>query len=155
FVDYAKSAAAFESAVAIDAANDTAMTALARVYRLASRWDDLVSLLERHAAVVQDTRRKVDLLVAQGRVLVDPIGSLDRAGAAFDKALELDHSHAGALEAAAKIRAVRGDAQSAAEALDKLAAQAKTPADKAEAYFKAGKILEDKGDRDGAIDRYK
>ena len=155
FVDHAKAAHAFEQTLAIDAANDTAMTGLARLYRVVARWDDLVALLERHSNVVEDTRRKADLIVARGRVLLDPIGSLERAGAAFEKALDLDPTNASALENAAKIRAQRGDAKSAAEALDALAAQAKTPAEKADAFCKAGRMLEEKGDRDGAIDRYK
>ncbi len=155
FVDHAKAAQAFESAIAIDAANDAALTGVARTYRLSQRWEDLVGVLDKHANVVEHRPRKADLLVSQARLLIDQIGSPDRAAIVLEKALEIDPNHDGALELAARVRATRGDVKAATEALDQLAARAKTPNEKAEAYFRTAKILEEKGDRDGAIERYK
>jgi tetratricopeptide (TPR) repeat protein len=155
FVDHAKATAAFESVIAIDQSNDPALTGLARLYRVTRHWDNLVDLLERHAQIVESSARKADLHAQRGRVLLDPIGSIDRAREAFEKALESDSANSAALEGAAKVRALKGDVKAAAEALDALAAQAKTPQEKAEAFVRAGKILEEKHDLDGAVERYK
>ncbi len=155
FVDHAKATGAFESVLAIDPSNDPALTGLARLYRVTRKFDHLVDLLERHAQIIESSTRKADLHAQRGRVLLDPIGSIDRAGEAFEKALEADGTNSAALEGAAKLRALKGDVKAAAEALDQLAAQAKTPQEKAEAFVRAGKILEEKHDLDGAIERYK
>ena len=50
---------------------------------------------------------------------------------------------------------MRGDVQAATASYDQLAQGAKTAAEKAEIYIRVGRLLEDKGDRDGAIERYK
>ncbi|MBL8681551.1 MAG: protein kinase [Myxococcales bacterium] len=155
FVDHAKATASFESVLAIDQSNDPALTGLARLYRVTRHWEQLVDLLDRHAQIVESSTRKADLHAQRGRVLLDPIGSIDRASEAFEKALEADGTNNAALEGAAKVRALKGDVKAAAQALDMLAAQAKTPQEKAEAFVRAGKILEDKHDLDGAIERYK
>lgn len=155
FVDQPKAIEAFESVLAIDSSNDPALVGLARLYRVTRKVDALVELLERHAEIVDSPQRKADLHAQRGRVLLDPIGSIDRAGAAFAKALESDGNHTAALEGAAKVHALKGDVKAAAVALDTLAGQAKTPQDKADAFVRAGKILEEKHDLDGAIERYK
>jgi tetratricopeptide (TPR) repeat protein len=155
FVDHAKASASFESVLAIDPSNDPALTGLSRLYRLTRKFDQLVDLLERHAQIVESAPRRADLNAQRGRVLLDPIGSIDRALEAFEKALEADATNTGALEGAAKVRALKGDVRAAVEALDAVAAQAKTPQDKADAFVRAGKMLEEKHDLDGAIERYK
>ncbi len=155
FVDHARASRAYEEALAIDPANDTAMTGLGRLYRVLGRWDDLVALLEKHADLVTDSGRKVDLLLAAGRSLLDPVGSIDRAARAFERAAEIDRGHPVALEHLARIAALRGDTRAAAEAYDKLAQAARTPAEKVEVLLRVGRVLEEKGDRDGAIERYK
>jgi tetratricopeptide (TPR) repeat protein len=155
FVDHLKAAAAYEGAVALDPANDPAMAGLGRLYKVLGRWSDLAELLEKHQALVDDPRRKVDLLLAQGRVLLDPIGAQDRAARAFERALEIDKGNAAALEGAGRIAALRGDVKAAAEAWDQLAAVSKGPEAKAELVLRIARLLEDKGDRDGALERYK
>jgi len=80
---------------------------------------------------------------------------MDRARRCFERVLELDKANAAALEGLGRVAGAQGDARAAAEAYDQLAAQAKSPADKVEVLLKVARILEDKGDRDGAIARYK
>jgi tetratricopeptide (TPR) repeat protein len=155
FVDHTRAAEAYEEVVRIDAANDTALRGLGRTLRVLGRWDDLATLLERHASLVDDAPRKLDLLVSAGRVLLDPIGALDRAQKCFERAIEVEKNHTPALEALARIAALKGDVRAAVEAYDQLAQAAKTNAEKVEVLLKLGKVLEEKGDRDGAIERYK
>jgi tetratricopeptide (TPR) repeat protein len=155
FLDHAKAAEALEAILQIDPGSDNALTALARHYRALSRWDDLVKLYEKHASVTSDDLRKVELIIARARVLAEQIGSPERAMRAYDQALELSPGHAGALEALAHLRELSGDAHAALSAVEALAGKAVTPEAKAEQWLRAARLLEARGDRDGAIERYK
>src|SRR5262249_44280672 len=63
--------------------------------------------------------------------------------------------HAGALEALARLRELTGDTHLALTAIEALAAKATTPEARAEQWTRAARLLESRGDRDGAIERYK
>jgi tetratricopeptide (TPR) repeat protein len=69
--------------------------------------------------------------------------------------LEVQPENATALDALARLRASAGDAGRALEAIEALAIGAATPEAKAEQYLRAAKLLEDRGDLEGAIERYK
>lgn len=155
FLDHAKAAETLEAILAIDAAHENALTGLIRHYRVLGRWEDVLRLYERHLAIITEDKRRVDVLLAMGRVLVDQIGSPERASHSFEKVLEIDPNHGGALEALAHVRAASGDALAALSAVESLAEKATTPENKAERWLQAAKILEGGGDRDGAIERYK
>lgn len=155
FLDHAKAAEAREAILALDAGNDSALTALARHYRALSRWEDLVKLYDTHAAATGDEHRRVELFVARARVLAEQIGSPERATRAYDQILELAPGHAGALEALARLRELSGDSHAALSAVETLAGKATTPEGKADQWVRAAKLLEGRGDRDGAIERYK
>ncbi len=155
FLDHAKAAEALEAILAIDHAHEGALSALVRHYRALDRWEDVVALYDRILKIVTDDKRSIELLLAMGRVLVDQVGSPERARHAYEKVLEIDPSHGGALESLASVRAATGDAMAALSAVESLASKASTPESKADLWIRAAKILEDKGDRDGAIERYK
>ena len=155
FVDHGRAAASFEAALAIDPASDVALRGLGRLYRVLGRWEELATLLERHATLVDEASRKSELLLSAGRLFLDPIGSVERAARCFGRALEIDGTDAAALELNARASGLLGDVRAATEAYERLAAAAKTPAEKVEVLLKLAKLLEEKGDRDGAIDRYK
>ncbi|HEX7664015.1 MAG TPA: protein kinase, partial [Polyangiaceae bacterium] len=155
FLDHAKAAEAREAILDLDPANDASLTALARHYRALSRWEDLVRLYEKHAETTGDEARRVELYVQRARVLAEQIGSPERATRAYDQILELSPGHAGALEALARLRELSGDAHAALSAIEALAAKATTPEGKSEQWVRAAKLLEARGDRDGAIERYK
>jgi serine/threonine protein kinase/lipopolysaccharide biosynthesis regulator YciM len=155
FLDHAKAAEAYESILKIDASNDGALVALGRHYRALDRWEDVVAIHDRHLKVVEDPARRVEILLARGRVLSEQIGSPERAMQSFEKVLEISSEHAGALEALARLRETAGDANSAVAAVEALAAKATSPEARAELYVRAAKLLEGRSDRDGAIERYK
>ncbi len=155
FLDHAKAAAAYEQITKIDPTNDNALVALGRHYRALDRWEDVIAIYDRHLKVVEDGARRVEILLARGRVLAEQVGSPERAMQSFEKVLEITPEHAGALEALARLRETAGDANSAVAAVEALAAKAATPEAKAELYVRAAKLLEGRGDRDGAIERYK
>jgi tetratricopeptide (TPR) repeat protein len=155
FLDHESAAQTLEGILAIHPANDTAMTALARQYRVLDRWDKLEKLYERHANVIEDETRRTELTLHRARVLAENLGAPDRAMHAYEKVLELQPEHAGALEALARLREQTGDAHAALSAIETLASKATTPESKAEQWIRAARVLEASGDKDGAIERYK
>ncbi|HKU41669.1 MAG TPA: tetratricopeptide repeat protein, partial [Polyangiales bacterium] len=155
FVNYDEAVSAFEEVVRIDAGNDTANTSLARLYRQLGRFEDVVATLERLSAAVPDTRRKVDLLLEAVRVLTLEIGSPERAMDVCERILEIDPEEPEALSELARLKSTVGDLSSALAAFERLAERETDPLRRAEHLTKAGKLLDENGDRDGAIARYK
>jgi tetratricopeptide (TPR) repeat protein/tRNA A-37 threonylcarbamoyl transferase component Bud32 len=155
FLNHERAAEAYESILQIDGAHEGALSALVRHYRALDRWEDVVQLYEKNLRIVTDDKRRVELLMASGRVLEDQIGSPERARKAYEKVLELDPNYGGALESLAHVRAATGDAMAALSAVESLAERATTPDAKSDLWLRAAKMLEEKGDRDGAIERYK
>ncbi len=155
FLDHAKAAEAWENVLKIDGAHEGALTSLVRLYRALDRWEDVVALYERHLKITTDDKKRIDTLLALGRVLMDQVGSPERARGVFERVLEIDPGHAGALESLAHVRAATGDSVAALSAIESLAEKADKPEAKADLWIRAAKMLEDKGDKDGAIERYK
>lgn len=155
FLDHAHAAEAYEAILAIDPGSDNALTALARHYRALDKWEPLVALYEKHSSVTGDENRKIELLLAKARTLADQVGSPERAMKAYENILVAQPSHAGALEALAHLRELSGDSHAALSAIEAIAAKAATPEAKAEQWMRAARLLETRGDKDGAIERYK
>jgi tetratricopeptide (TPR) repeat protein len=155
FLDHGRAAEALEAILAIDPGSDNALTALARHYRALDKWEPLVALYDKHSSVTGDENRKLELLLAKARTLADQVGSPERATKAYEQILVAQPSHAGALEALAHLREMSGDSHAALSAIEALAAKAATPEAKAEQWMRAGRLLETRGDKDGAIERYK
>ena len=155
FLNHEKAAEALERLVALDSSNENALTALIRHYRALDRWENVATLYERQLKLVSEAPRRLALLLQRGKVLSEQIGSPERAMQAYDAVLEIDPQHSGALEALAHLRQSTGDADAALAALEALASRATSPEAKAEQFIRAAKVLEARGDRDGAIERYK
>jgi tetratricopeptide (TPR) repeat protein len=155
FLDHEKAAQALERALHADPGRVSAMASLVRFYRVLGRWEDASKLYERQLQLVEEPSERVALGMAWGRVLVEQIGSPDRAAHAYELVLQVDAEHAGALEALAKLRQSSGDADAALEAILALADQANSPEARAEHFVRAARLLDERGDRDGAIDHYR
>jgi tetratricopeptide (TPR) repeat protein len=155
FLDHAKASEALEKVLALDPGHDGAITALMRHYRALDRWDDVNSLYDRALKGATEPARRVQLLLAQGSILLQQVGSPERARQAYEAVLQLEPQNAAALDSLAHVRAATGDAMAALTAVESLAEKAESPEARAEQWIRAGKILEQHGDRDGAIQRYK
>jgi tetratricopeptide (TPR) repeat protein len=155
FLDHARAADCLQEILAIDGSNDAALTTLPRHLRALSKWELLEKLYERHASLTSDAPRRVELSMQRARVLAENIGSPERATRVYEQVLELQPGHAGALEALAHLRELTGDAHAALSAIEALAAKGATPEARAEQWIRAARLLESRGDRDGAIERYK
>ncbi len=154
FIDPKQAAEAFENVLELDSNNESALTALVRLYRSQERWEDVAAIYERHVKLLGETPRSLALTLARAKVLADQVGSPERAIKAYEEALELEPHHAGALEAIAKLREASGDAGAAVASIEALAAKAQSPEAKAEQWVRAAKLLESLGDKDGAILRF-
>jgi tetratricopeptide (TPR) repeat protein len=155
FLDHEAAAGALERALATDAVRVSVMANLVRYYRVLNRWEDACRLYERQLALVEEPKERIALAMAWGRLLAEQVGSPDRAAQAYELVLQLEPEHSAALEALARLRERSGDADAALEAILALADQATTPEARAEQLLRAAKLLEDRGDKDGAIDHYK
>jgi tetratricopeptide (TPR) repeat protein/tRNA A-37 threonylcarbamoyl transferase component Bud32 len=155
FLDHERATESLEAMLGIDPANDHALTTLPRHYRALSRWEKLDKLYEKHTSTTTEDARRVELTMQRARVLAENIGSPERATRVYEHVLELSPGHAGALEALARLREMSGDAHAALTAIEALAAKAATPEAKAEQWMRAARLLDGRGDRDGAIERYK
>jgi tetratricopeptide (TPR) repeat protein/tRNA A-37 threonylcarbamoyl transferase component Bud32 len=153
FLDPKQAAEAFENVLKLDANGENALTALVRLYRGLERWEEAASIYERHIKLVSETPRRLALILARAKLLADQVGSPDRAISAYEQALEIDPHHPTALETLAKLRESSGDSGAAVAAIEALAAKATTPEAKAEQWVRAAKLLESRGDKDGAIAR--
>ncbi len=155
FLDHTKAAQTLERVLEIDPAHQGALTSAIRHYRASDRWEDVIGTYERLLKIVTEAAPRVEALLAMGRVLIEQIGSPHRAQKALERVLEIDPHHSGALESLANVRVATGDADAALSAVEALASKAEKPEQKSDLWVRAAKMLEEKGDKEGAIERYK
>jgi tetratricopeptide (TPR) repeat protein len=153
--DAAQAAERYERIIEVTPAHDAANVALARLYRELHRFDDLAQTLDRHAKSVEDPTRKVELLMQAARVLMADVGSPERAASVCERVLSLVPDHTEALTLISRIRALAGDQSAALDALEVLADAEQDAQKKAELWLRAGQLLEQHDDLDGALTRYK
>jgi tetratricopeptide (TPR) repeat protein len=147
--------ARYEQIIEIAPGHDIANTALARLYRRLSRFDELAQTLDRHAKATENTARKVELLMQAARVLMADLGSPDRALFMCERVLAVSPEHPEALSLTSRMRALAGDTASAIDALELLADGETNTEKRADLWVRAGELLEQREDLDGAIDRYR
>jgi len=155
FLDHASAADCLEEALAIDPASTTASAKLARHYRILGRWELLEQLYGRQAKAAATDGERIELLMHRAQVLSENLASPDLATRVCEQVLELDPSHSAALETLARLREQAGDAQAALKAIEMLATSGASPEVRAEQWMRAGRLLEERGDLDLAIERYK
>lgn len=155
FHNHERAADAWEAVLDLDSANELALSELARHCRALDRWLDVERLYGRYLKLVTDPLRRFELALARAQVLDEQLGLQDRAIEAFEAALALYPEHPVVLEALARLRQATGDADSALAVIEALALKANTPEGRAEQHLKAARLLEQRGDRDRAIDAYK
>jgi len=153
FVDAEAAADSYEQIVSIDPGNEVANLALSRLYRQLGRYEDVVEVLTRLATNTRDPKQKVGYLIETVQTYNADIGAPERALAVCERILEIDPQEPEALSEIARLKSTAGDVASAVAAIERLADS--DPERRAEHFVRAGKLLEDSGDRDGAIGRYK
>jgi tetratricopeptide (TPR) repeat protein/tRNA A-37 threonylcarbamoyl transferase component Bud32 len=155
FLDHGKAAEALEAVLDLDPTRASAANDLARHLRVLDRYGELADLYEGQLNSANDDARKVEVGMLLGRVLGEQLKQIPRAISVYEQVLDVQPSHAGALDALATLQAASGDAQNALRAIEELAEQAPTPEARAEQYLRAAAMLETQGDSAGALMRYK
>jgi len=154
FLDHAAAAHSLELILEVDPAHSATLQSLAHHYRALDRWSDVAGVYERDLRVQTDKVKRLEVLLTLARVVAEQLHDTARAMKVYEESLEIDPSHAGALEALAELRQQSGDAEAALRAIEMLAEKAATPREKADHYIRAAKLLQERGDVDGAIARY-
>ncbi|MCU0690535.1 MAG: protein kinase, partial [Polyangiaceae bacterium] len=155
FLDHVAASGAYERVLAIDPSNNSAFERLAIHYRALDKWSDVASVYERQLRVTTAEAARLDILLALARVAAERLSDNPRAMRVYEEVLEIDPGHSCALEALAALREQSGDAQAALEAIEALAQKVGAPREKAEHYIRAAKLLEERDDVQGAIERYR
>jgi tetratricopeptide (TPR) repeat protein len=155
FLDHASAADSLEAALAIDPGSQAALAKLPRHYRILGRWELLDQLYERQAKLAATDAERIALLMQRAQVLSENLGSPEVATRVCEQVLEIDPGYGPALETLAQLREKAGDARAALKAIETLAASASTPEARAEHWMRAGRLLEERGEQDLAIERYK
>jgi tetratricopeptide (TPR) repeat protein len=155
FLDPKSAAEALEKVRALDPARTSALAALSRHYRVLGRWEDVSAMLERQVGMTENNEEKAQLAASWGRLLAEQLSAPERAISAYEIALEANPTHAGALEAVAKLREQTGDATRAVEAILSLADKADSATARSEHFLRAARLVESRGNRDQAIEYYR
>lgn len=153
--DFTRAASCYRQVVDLDPGRETAYVALARLYRRSQSFEELAETLDHHAKSLDDEDKKAELLLAAARVLIGDLGDTERASHMCDRVLGLTPDMPEALKLAARLRTATGDRASAVDALDVLADAEMDVARRAERLIEAARLLEETGEKQDAIDRYR
>lgn len=155
FIDHESAAETCRQIIELDPENKEALRRLARNYQALGRWMDVAQTYERLLDLLMQPTEKAELSSSLGEIYEKRLNHPDRALAAYELALEAVPTYADALAAVARLRTSVGDAEKALEALDALAREARTPQAKAEHLLKSAEILDERGQVNAALERYK
>jgi tetratricopeptide (TPR) repeat protein len=155
FLSHARAAECRELILAIDPTNRAALSALPRHYRALEEWSRLEQLYLQLAKATDDDADRADILLQRARVLDENLGAPDQAIVVYERVLELQPGYPRVLEALARLREQAGDAAEALSAIEALAEGAATAQARAEQWNRAARLLQSRGDLDGAIERFK
>lgn len=94
-----KAADYFHEILNIDPMDENALANLERIYEEVEQWNDLVQTLERHIEVASSDQARTVLLTRMATVHRDKVMNLDDAIRTFERILDIDRTHASALDA--------------------------------------------------------
>ncbi|MBI3180785.1 MAG: tetratricopeptide repeat protein [Myxococcales bacterium] len=135
-----KADASVEAVLSIEPKNLQAIQALERLRREQGRFRELVAAQERHLQAITDREVQAELWVDMGDVLRQELRDLDRAEAAYRRALELNSRSAAAMRALFMLHERRADWPRAIEMLQREAALHGQSPEAADLNARAGKI---------------
>lgn len=151
--DTSRAAEAYAAAEALGDTRDTTFESLAGCYERQERWPACVATLERWAAASRDTFTQADALFRAGDLLWRRLDDSASAEVRFNRALETDPHHVGALSALAELCRARGDRARAAGLFAEAGERSDNHADKLRYLYDAATLqLETFGESDRAID---
>lgn len=139
FLKSEEAAERIEQALKIDPTNHAAYERLARCYRRLKRWESLVDCYHRHLEEVGDAKERVSLLKEVGEVYAEELAEPEAAIETYQKIIDIDPNHIGALDALARLFDKRGDAHESIEYLTRVADLTTDGGQRVEMYYRIGK----------------
>src|SRR5690606_28469588 len=141
-----------EQVLEINPGHIEALTGLARLYRAARKWDQLIETYERHIDATPDKTEKIRLLKSQGAVFEANIADPHRAIDSYLAVTQLDADDVDSLDALSKLYTKTEDYSAALDVMERLAPLTENAADRVRIEARIGAVLEDHiGDRGAAI----
>jgi tetratricopeptide (TPR) repeat protein len=116
---------------------------LERLYTKTERWQDLVEMLENQADQARaraDSEAELGLLTRIGLIWDQRLEDPDRATEIYERVLETDPEHTGALAALARLYEAAADWERCAEVLNKAAQAGRGGPDDAEVHFRLARL---------------
>jgi tetratricopeptide (TPR) repeat protein len=135
--------ACVEGILTLDPTNLQAIKTLQRLRLTQGRWEDLVSVLERHIQLATETQEQADLYVQVGNVFRDQLRRADRAVDAYQAALQVQPDHRPAMHALGMLYERSGNWPFALEVLHQEAQVLGRSPEAVEVLHRMGKINED------------
>ena len=153
-VDYAIASA--QQALQLDNAHVGALTALEDFFRKQKRWNDLVSVLARHAEVEQETQPRVDILLQLADTYETQIGDAAQAMFAYQRALDGDERCIDAINALERLYRRTQAWDRLVEVLSKKSQVVDDTEFAVRLKLQVGELWEDRlGDNERAVEAYK
>ena len=143
FQNLANADACIEGVLATDPQNLQAIKGLERLRRAEGRWEDLVSVLDRHLQLCTSAEERSALSVAIGQVFHQQLKQVDRAAKHFDRALEISPQNLEAMHALGTLYERSGNWPFALEMLQREAQVIGTSPEAADLHYRMGKIQEE------------
>ncbi len=130
-----------------------ALDALEKIYAADESWKDVIEVKMQRAAALEDTEQKIEELRGAGHMWADRVGDTDAATPAWQKVLELDHTHDEAFSQLEKLHSAAGRWEPLIELyLARLDTREETT-DKTELLRKIARVFEEKlDDKNQALD---
>ena len=156
FVKREEALSEYSELLAIEANNEEALIATARLLRQLERWSDLDATLADHISVASDKSVKVELLRARAELLTAKLDDSTAAVEVLTTLAELDPDNADVLLALAKQRLAVDDVKGAIAALELLTAVTPDGSSKAQIWVRIGELQEKSvGDQEAAEAAYR
>jgi tetratricopeptide (TPR) repeat protein len=133
---------AWRSALTIDAGERRVLDALERLFASRERWDDMVELLERRAALADELPERIGLLLNAAAFAADRLGDTERAVELYERIRGWEPTHELATSRLEVLYRVRGDWQPLAALLVDLSTRHEDERARARALETAAEIYE-------------
>jgi len=143
FQNAANADACIDGVLAIDPHNVQAIRQLERLRRAQGRWEELVSVLERHVQLSTSAEEQSELAVAIGDVFYHQLRQVDRAAKQYDRALELNPTNVEAMHGLGTLYERSGNWPFSLEMLQREAEVVGAGESAAELHYRMGKINEE------------
>ncbi len=135
-----RAAEAYEQVVRLDPSYQPALAQLRRIYTAQARWEVVLQVAEAQAQLPMTSFEQAAFSTEMGEIWYQRLGDTEQGVVCFERALENDPDHAGALLGLARAKEELGDALAARQALERATSNLRGP-DRAPALVQLARLL--------------